>query len=153
MNFNDLQNDPFVIKFIQKLARMLGEKYQTDAPTMTADEIYEDQEFFPAFNLQLHNYLNKPAGYVCKSPSGNMVKLLQPYDSTIYTQNPEDLPAQWGFYWSSNPDYATEFIKLATSPYMKGNVCLFEGEIYRSTIDNNVHSPSEYAAGWEKVER
>lgn len=153
MGFEDLQNDPFFVKFIQKVARMLGEKYQQDAPNMTADEIYEDHEFFPAFNPQRHNYKDKAAGYVCRSPRGNMVKLIQPYDSDTYPQEPEDLPAQWGFYWSNDPKYATEFVQLATSPYNIGNVCLFEGEVYRSTMDNNVHSPGDYPDGWEKVEK
>lgn len=148
---DELMNDPFFAKFISRVARMLALDYQQRAPQMTADEIYEDSEFFPKFDLTKHNYLEKKAGYVCQSPRGNMVRLLQPYDSTVYTSDPEELPAQWGFYWSKDPKKATEFMKLSTSPYSKGDCCIENGEVYRSTADNNVWSPSEYATYWEKV--
>ena len=32
-------------------------------------------------------------GFVCKSSAGRVVRLLQPYDSNIYTGEPEELPA------------------------------------------------------------
>lgn len=35
--------------------------------------------------------------------------------------------------------------------YMKGDQILFEGEVYRSLIDSNTWSPTEYPAGWEAV--
>ena len=42
--------------------------------------------------------LERKAGFVCRSTAGRVVRLLQPYDSTIYnTQEPEELEAQWGF--------------------------------------------------------
>ena len=71
---------------------------------------------------------------------------------TIYTQEPEDLPAQWGFYWSTDPKKALPFISLATSPYMTGDCCTEGGQIWRSAIDNNVWAPSAYPQGWEVVE-
>ena len=80
-----------------------------------------------------------------------MVKLLQVYDSETYTQEPEDMPAQWGFYWSTDPAKALPFIELATSPYMKGDCCTEGGKTWRSTIDTNTWSPSAYPQGWEEV--
>ena len=38
----------------------------------------------------------------------------------------------------------------ATNAYMKGDTVMFNGETYTSTIDNNVWSPSDYPAGWQK---
>ena len=35
---------------------------------------------------------------------------------------------------------------------MKGNCCTEDGAVYRSLIDNNTWSPTEYPSGWEKVE-
>lgn len=151
MGMEDLQNNLLFIKLIQKLAYRLGLAYQEEAPEMTADEIYEDQEFFPAFNSEKHNYLKKKIGYVCRSPRGNMVRLIQNYDNSIYPDDPEDLPAQWGFYWPKNPKYAKEFVKLATSPYGIGDCCIENGITYRSKISANVHAPSEYPDGWEEV--
>lgn len=95
------------------------------------------------------NILTRSPGFVCRSTAGRVVKLLQVYDSTIYTQEPEDLPAQWGFVWSQDPAKALPFIALSTSPYMAGDCCTEDGKVYRSKIDNNVWAPSAYAQGWE----
>lgn len=171
MRIEDLQNDPFLFKLLQQMAYLVGMSFQQRAAEALTvpqtmgeggeggvtfadrmEELFDNEEFFPEFNTERHNYLTKPNGYVCKSPKGNLVYLLQPYDSSIYTAEPEDLPAQWGFYWSPNPKYAKEFIQSATSPYYKGACCLYDGEVYRSLINANVHSPAAYPAGWEKVE-
>ena len=95
--------------------------------------------------------LNRPVGFVCKSSAGRVVKLLQVYDSNIYTNEPEELPAQWGFVWSDDPAHAKPFMAISTSPYMKGNCCTEGNSVFRSTIDNNVHAPSAYPQGWEQV--
>lgn len=41
----------------------------------------------------------------------------------------------------------------AHDAYKKGDCVTFEGKHYRSKIDGNVHSPAEYPAGWEIVEK
>lgn len=152
MSFTEeLNNDPFLKQMFLKLVKMIALDCQEKAPEMTAEEIYENEEFFPAWNPNLHNYLEKKAGYVCKSPKGNLVRLIQPYDSTVYTDEPEALTAQWGFYWSKDPKKAKEFVKSATSPYGKGDCCIEDGKVYRSTMDGNTFAPSEYERGWELV--
>lgn len=37
----------------------------------------------------------------------------------------------------------------AADAYNKGDIVDYDGTLYRSTIDGNVWSPSEYPAGWE----
>ena len=75
---------------------------------------------------------------------------MQPYDSLTYPQEPEELPAQWGFYWSTNPKKAKPYVKSAESPYYKGDCCIEKDGVYRSTLETaNVYAPSEYPAGWE----
>ena len=95
--------------------------------------------------------LHRTAGFVCKSSAGRVVKLLQPYDSDIFTAEPEELPAQWGFVWSTDPVKALPFVAISTSPYMIGDCCTENDKTYKSKIDNNVWSPSSYPAGWEEV--
>lgn len=126
---------------------------QSEAPTMTGTQLYAAEEKIPAFSAAVanENMLNRSAGFVCRSTAGRVVRLVQPYDSTIYTQEPEDLPAQWGFAWSTDPAHALPFVALATSPYGKGDCCTEGGKTWRSTIDNNAWSPSAYPAGWEEV--
>ena len=127
-----------------------AQSLQSRAAELTGTEVYAEQSAVPDFDPE-KQYLNYKAGFVCRSPSGRLVKLLQPYDSTVYTQTPEALPAQWGFCWSQNPEDALPFVALSTSPYMTGDCCTENGVVCRSAIDNNVWPPSEYPQGWQSV--
>lgn len=126
---------------------------QDKAGSMTGTELYTADQDIPTFAAACKNanMLTRPVGFVCLSTAGRVVKLLQAYDSTIYTQEPEELPAQWGFVWSTDPAKALPFIALSTSPYGKGDCCTEADKVWRSTIANNVWSPTAYAAGWEEV--
>lgn len=126
---------------------------QAAAANMTGTELNAQTDIIPAFteSIKVKNMLDRAIGFVCKSSAGRVVALLQPYDSDIYTQEPEELPAQWRFKWSTDPEKALPFVKMATSPYNTGDCCTWEGAVKRSTIDNNVYSPSEYPQGWEDV--
>lgn len=140
----------FVLSTMKKYGKMMAEDLQEKAPEMSGTELYAEDSFIPAFNPE-RQYLNFKVGYVCKSKAGRLVKLIQPYDSTVYTQQPEELVAHWGFYWSKDPKKALPFIALSTSPYMDGDCCTDEGLTYRSRMDNNVYRPKDYPAGWELV--
>lgn len=142
-----------MMETIKHMAKLAAQAVQEKADTMTGTELNAEDRFIPDFQTakEKENMLNRPVGFICKSTAGRVVKLLQKYDSTIYTAEPEELPAQWGFVWSDDPAKAKPFIALATSPYMKGNCCTENGVCYRSTIDNNTWKPSEYQQGWEKV--
>lgn len=126
---------------------------QDKAADMTGTELYAQDGDIPSFKSACvnSNMLNRKAGFVCLSSAGRVVKLLQPYDSTIYTQEPEELTAQWGFDWSTDPAKALPFVAISTSPYGKGDCCTEGGKTWRSTIANNVWSPSAYPQGWEEV--
>ena len=133
--------------------RLAAQEVQGKSAEMTGTELYAVNDRIPSFKkaVEVMNMLNRPVGFVCVSSAGRVVKLLQNYDSNIYTQEPEELPAQYGFVWSDNPEDALPFISSATSPYMKGNCCIDEDVVYRSKYDNNVHAPSAWPDGWEKV--
>ena len=120
---------------------------------MTGTELYVECQIIPAFKkaCEVMNMLERPIGFVCKSSAGRVVKLIQPYDSTTFTAEPEELPAQWGFKWSTDPAKALEFVAISTSPYMRDDCCIENGIVYRSLIDNNVHSPINYPQGWEEI--
>ena len=126
---------------------------QSRAPEMDGTALYAEEEKIPDFQAarQAKNMLQRAAGFICRSSAGRVVKLLQVYDSDTYPQEPEELPAQWGFKWSTDPAKALPFIALSTSPYGKGECCTEGGKVYRSTIDNNVWAPSAYPQGWEEV--
>lgn len=126
---------------------------QGRAPELTGTELYAEDAVIPDFlaaKARL-NMLSRSAGFVCKSSAGRVVRLIQPYDSDVYTQEPEELAAQWGFVWSTDPAKALPFIALSTSPYSTGECCAEGGVVYRSKMDNNVFAPSAYPDGWEEV--
>ena len=143
--------DPKTVMYEE--GRRQGLDLQSRSPEMTGTELYAEDGNIPSFLAAkaTMNMLDRPAGFVCKSTAGRVVRLIQNYDSDIYTQEPEELPAQWGFVWSDDPAKAKPFIAMSTSPYMEGNCCTENGITYRSTIDNNVWAPSAYPAGWEVV--
>lgn len=124
--------------------------FQTRAPEMDGTALYAEEEKIPDFQAAKakKNMLQRTAGFVCKSTAGRVVKLLQPYDSTIYTQEPEELPAQWGFKWSTDPKKALPFVAMSTSPYNVDECCTENNHVYRSTLANNVWAPSAYPQGW-----
>lgn len=72
---------------------------QTRSAGMTGTELYAEDGKIPSFAAAVarKNMLERKVGFVCRSTAGRVVKLLQNYDSTVYPQEPEDLPAQWGF--------------------------------------------------------
>ena len=137
--------------------RMAAQAVQEASPTMTGTELNAADDRIPRFAeaVKHKNMLDRKAGqedgFVCLSSAGRVVRLIQNYDSDIFTGEPEELPAQYGFVWSDDPAKALPFVAISTSPYMKGNCCTENGNTYRSTIDNNVWTPSAYPAGWEVV--
>ena len=124
---------------------------------LTGTELNAEDSKIPSFRAAVaaQNMLNRRAGqtdgFVCKSTAGRVVQLIQNYDSTVYTAEPEDLPAQWRFVWSTDPAKALPFIALSTSPYGVGDCCTENGKTYRSTMDGNIWAPSASPAGWEEV--
>ena len=138
----------------------MREKGQSDAAdlqgraaAMDGTAIYAEEEKIPDFTAAkaAKNMLERPVGFLCRSSAGRVVKLLQVYDSTVYTQEPEDLPAQWGFYWSTDPAKALPFVEISTSHYNTGDCCTENGHVWRSKIDTNTWAPSSYAQGWEDL--
>ena len=148
-----MTNKEYVLETMKRSGKLAAQAVQEKAETMTGTELNAEDMYIPDFKAAVArvNMLERKVGFVCKSSAGRVVRLLQNYDSTIYTKEPEEYPALFGFVWSNDPAKAKPYIALSTSPYMKGNCCTENGEIFRSTIDNNVWSPSAYPQGWEKV--
>lgn len=124
---------------------------------LNGTELNAEDDNIPAFAVAVkqQNMLRRKAGqsdgFVCKSSAGRVVRLIQNYDSDIFTQEPEELPAQWRFVWSTDPAKAQPFLSLSTSPYNTGDCCTEDGNVYRSRVDGNVWAPSAYMAAWEMV--
>lgn len=133
--------------------RLAAQEVQAKSSDMTGTQLNELDDRIPRFTAAVKkmNMLQRSAGFVCKSSAGRVVKLLQPYDSSIYMAEPEELPAQWGFQWSTDPKKAQPFISLATSPYNTGDCCTYAGHVWRSGQDGNTWAPLTINIKWEDL--
>ena len=140
------KSEKFVYESLKRVGTIIAKELQSRVSTMSATEVIEEEDYLPMFN-PAKQYLNKTAGYCCKDETGHRWKLIQPYDSTIYTDTPENLPAQWGILYSKNYMKADTVVISSTSPYSKGDVCIdaIDGVnyIWQSAIDNNTWKPSD----------
>lgn len=134
-----------------------AQQLQEKSADMTGTELYAAEDNIPDFQAakaaknMLERHASTTDGFVCRSTAGRIVRLLQNYDSNVYAGEPEDLPAQWGFVWSTDPYKALPFVAMSTSPYKTGDCASEGGTVYRSKIDNNVWAPSAYPQGWDEV--
>ena len=145
-----MNDKELVLETLKRTGRLLANDLQTRAVDMTGTEIIAEETYIPDFDkaVEKMNMSERPIGFICRSAAGRAVKLIQPYDSDIYTQQPEELSAQWGFYWSTDPKKALPFIALSTSPYNTDDCCTHEGHVWRSGQDNNVWPPGTTGVKW-----
>lgn len=136
--------------------RLAAQEVQERSSGMTGTELNAVDDRIPRFSeaVKKMNMLNRPAGqtdgFVCKSSAGRVVRLIQNYDSSAFTGEPEDLPAQYRFVWSTDPAKALPFIPLSESYYNTGDCCLNKaGEPRRSKVDVNVYDPDLNPQFWE----
>lgn len=142
-----------ILNMMRELGAQSAKELQKIASDLSGTELYEREDSIPDFKeaIKVENMLNRPAGFVCRSSAGRIVYLIQPYDSVTYDSEPENLPAQWGFKWSTNPKKALPFVASATSPYNTGECCTYEGYVWKSGMDSNTHPPGSVGAEWEKL--
>ena len=144
-----------VLDTFRRYGKTTAQAIQEKASEMTGTELYEESLFIPSFEdaRKKKNMLERKAGFVCISPSGRVVELIQPYDSDIYTDEPEKLTAHYRFKWSQNPKHAQPFVSITESYYRKGDCCIAgDGSIRRSNLDVNTWDPMEHPEYWDVVE-
>lgn len=136
--------------------RMAAQAVQEASPTMTGTELNAADDRIPRFAeaVKHKNMLDRKAGqedgFVCRSSAGRVVRLIQNYDSDVFTGEPEELPAQFRFVWSHDPAKAQPFIASSTSYYNTGDCCLNRaGQAVRSKIDVNTFDPDVSPEFWE----
>lgn len=144
------------LKIARAQGRAAAQALQESSYSMTGTEINAADKQIPWFSESVKrvNMLYRKAGdkdgFICKSSAGRVVRLIQVYDSDIFTAEPEELSAQWRFVWSTDPDKALPFIALATSPYSIGECCLdSNGNPKVSNINNNVFHPNDAPQYWD----
>lgn len=145
-----------VLKREYDRGRLAAQAVQEASPAMTGTELNAADDRIPRFSeaVKHKNMLDRRAGqedgFVCLSSAGRVVRLIQNYDSDVFTGEPEDLRAQFRFVWSQDPAKAKPFLSSSTSYYNKGDCCLnAAGEPRRSKIDVNTFDPDANPQFWE----
>lgn len=147
----------YVLDTMRRFGKAAAQSLQDRSPEMDGTQLYAEEEYIPSFTAAVakQNMLTRKAGetdgFICKSSAGRVVRLIQNYDSETYTKEPEELPAQWRFVWSKDPQKALPFISLATSPYATGDCCTYEGHVWRSGQDVNTWAPGTVGVSWEDL--
>lgn len=85
--------------------------------------------------------------------TGGLYVCIQPHEAFDPNHVPSVTPALWTLVrQTAGPVIDPWAQPPAESSYMMGDKVLWtDGDIYESTIDNNVWSPATYPAGWQKV--
>lgn len=145
-----MENKTFVLEHMKAIGLQAAKVLQEQAPDLTGTQIIDRETDVPEFDPAVQ-YLNWKVGSVVRDED-QVWKLLQPYDSTIYTDKPVNLRAQWGLCHTKNPKKAKPYVEPqgTSGMYMKDECCLENDTVYVSTIDNNVWHPESYPAGWSK---
>ena len=67
---------------VRDSARNAALYLQSRAGDMTGTELYAEEDYIPAFTAVIAsgNMLDRPAGFVCRSSAGRVVRLIQPYE-------------------------------------------------------------------------
>lgn len=149
-----MESKTYVLEKIKEVGLRAAESLQKASPELDGTAIIDREADIPDFNPDKHQYLNWNTGEVVRD-DGQVWQLIQPYDSTIYKDHPNDMRAQWSLCHTKDPLKAKPFVPSQgdSGMYMKDECCIAgDGKTYKSKIDNNVWPPTEYPDGWELVE-
>lgn len=99
----------------------------------------------------------KPGAYKAgdiRTKDGVPYECMTGHDSTVNADWTVDVRTLWKPYHSRKAEWALPFIHPtgAHDCYQSGEYCIYNGQVYRSKVDNNAYSPDEYAGNWEAEE-
>lgn len=145
-----MESKTFVLEKMKAIGLQAATALQEQALDLTGTQIIDREADIPEFDPAVQ-YLNWTAKAVVRD-NDQVWQLLQPYDSTVYTDRPENLRAQWSLCHTKNPKKAKPYVEPqgTSGMYMKDECCVQNDDIYVSTIDNNVWPPDQYPAGWKE---
>lgn len=148
-----MESKEYVLNKMREVGLNSATLFQEKAPELDGTAIIDREDDIPDFNPELHQYLNWTKGQVVKD-NGQVWQLLQPYDSSVYKDHPENLRAQWSLCHTKDPAKAKPYVAPMgrSGMYMIDECCIAtDGKVYKSKVDNNVWEPTGYPAGWEEV--
>jgi hypothetical protein len=66
--------------------------------------------------------------------------------------SPDNAPALWEDINYVNGYRVIPEVITAALAFSKGEIGVWNGVVYESTLDNNVWTPDQFAAGWKKIQ-
>ena len=128
-----------------ELAQKLRPYIEKAAISLSDADALEAVNLFPNWNKDENNY-EKDTRVVYEGILYNCLQSHIPQASWT----PTAAPSLWAKVLIPDANIIPEWEQPdSTNPYMKGDRVMFEGEVYESTINSNVWSPTTYE--WIKV--
>lgn len=127
-----------------ELARKLRPYIEKAALSLDDIDALEAINLFPNWEAGKQFEVGARANY-----EGILYKCLQTHTAQE-AWTPTAAPSLWAKVLIPDENVIPEWEQPdSTNPYMKGDKVTFEGNIYESTIDNNVWAPNVY--GWQAI--
>ena len=124
-----------------------SEEYKTIIKVVSDDVALLIPEVYPVWSADSVEYKKDDR----VTYNGVLYKVLTDHTSQA-TWTPTDAPSLFVKVLTSESEILEWEQPSADNAYMKGDKVKYEGKVYESLIDNNVWKPTEYPAGWKKVE-
>ena len=129
-----------------ELARKLRPYIEKAALSLSDEDAIEAVQLFPNWNANAAYLEGDKVNY-----EGTLYKCLQSHTAQD-AWTPVAAPSLWAKVLIPDENVIPEWEQPdSTNPYMRGDKVMFNGQVYESTIDNNIWSPSAYPAGWQVV--
>ena len=138
----------------------LRERGKADAAALAAKAVegsadgtvlIDQEDTIPTWRQR--DYSQVPVGTPYKW-QGEVYKLWQQHDATQQpTWSPDQAVSLWDVCHTTDPAKAKPYQAPQGSRglYNNGEVCLVDGHVWRSIMDNNAWTPSGYPQGWEDL--
>ena len=138
----------------------LRERGKADAAALAAKAVegsadgtvlIDQEDTIPTWRQR--DYSQVPVGTPYKW-QGQVYKLWQQHDATQQPDwSPDQAVSLWDVCHTTDPAKAKPYQAPQGSRglYNNGEVCLVDGHVWRSIMDNNAWTPSGYPQGWEDL--
>lgn len=147
-----MSNEEIVLSALRSLGRSDALSLRSRGAELDGTALIAEEHKAPAWRED-KDYSNWPVGAPV-AYDGQVYKLIQPHNAAHYPgSTPANTPALWSIVHTTDPKKAKLWaVPFGTSGlYMRGECCVWEGQVWRSKSDYNAYSPADYPANWEVV--
>jgi len=146
-------SDPRIERIAARQQAQTAATRLTVTPLLTGEDMTDEQAakltaLFDVFDPDSHAYsVGEVAAF-----GGVLFRCVQAHTSQA-DWTPDKVPALWTPVREKAGAAPDPWVQPAgaSDAYSKGDRVTFQGQVWESTIDTNVWSPSDYPAGWKRV--